>query len=304
MAKWYNEIKQSRDLISEHSNIPLTEMVGFRAPFLEKSDISFQVLNDQEFLYDSTTINKLEYNNLFDWPYTFDIYEPGFVYTVGEGPKQSYPGLWEIPMYYLYKNITTKDYMESMDYVGGYDELFDIFKANFLHRMNTNRAPMGLYFHAPWFIDTDHVSALNDFIDYVLSLDNTWIVDNKEIINWINNPIIASQYSYINNNQLENGKTSFITCEYADDKFWTVENTCPLIIPHDLRYDDQQLFSSEITITSTNDNIIITPNDICVNDTFTIYDSNAVYCSNPSIQNIVKYNHILYKCLWWTTNET
>eukprot|EP01084_Bolivina_argentea_P033930 62742_1 len=37
LTKWYNEIKQSRDLISEHSDIPLTEIVGFRAPFLEKS---------------------------------------------------------------------------------------------------------------------------------------------------------------------------------------------------------------------------------------------------------------------------
>eukprot|EP01083_Nonionella_stella_P283505 965042_1 len=208
MAKWYNEIKQSRDLISEHSNIPLTEMVGFRAPFLEKSDISFQVLNDQEFLYDSTTINKLQYNNLFDWPYTLDIYEPGFVYTVGEGPKQSYPGLWEVPMYSLYKdfpnkqkkNKKNKQAYDIMDYTttnqanqANYTLMLQSFKDNFMHRMNTNKSPMGLYFHSSWLYTDANVQAMNEFIEWVLTFDNTWIVNNKDVINWINNPITAAQ---------------------------------------------------------------------------------------------------------------
>eukprot|EP01084_Bolivina_argentea_P253198 425244_1 len=70
ITKWYHEIVESRQLISTHADIPINEIVGFRAPFLEKSDNMFQVLNGitPSYSYDSTIISKLDVNDLFDWP--------------------------------------------------------------------------------------------------------------------------------------------------------------------------------------------------------------------------------------------
>eukprot|EP01084_Bolivina_argentea_P263516 446038_1 len=206
ITKWFHEIKQSRQLISTHADIPIEQIVGFRAPFLQKSDIMFQVLNglNPPFLYDSTITSKLN-NNFFDWPYTLDKYEPEILYSVGQGPKQSYPGFWSIPMYTLYSDIQTQQPLNIMDYTGGdYVSTLNIFKNNFLYRLHTNKSPMGLYFHSSWLYKESNVNAINDFIDWVLNINNTWIVNNKEIINWINNPISSTQYNFINTNQLIN----------------------------------------------------------------------------------------------------
>ncbi len=59
---------------------------------------------------------------------------------------------------------------------------------------------MGLYFHSSWLYTQSNVNAMNDFIEWVLSFDDTWIVNNKDVIDWINNPIPNGQYEYINNN--------------------------------------------------------------------------------------------------------
>eukprot|EP01084_Bolivina_argentea_P030533 56548_1 len=64
------------------------------------------------------------------------------------------------------------------------------------------------------------------------------------------------------------------------------------------------LISSNITITSTNDNILTTVTDTCINDTHAIHDANTVYCANPPIKELVKYNGAIYECAWWTTGET
>eukprot|EP01083_Nonionella_stella_P283504 965041_1 len=209
ITKWYHEIKTSRELLHTHADIPITEVVGFRAPYLQGSDLSFQVLNGlkPKFLYDSTVPSSLQ-NDLFDWPYTFDIYEQDLIYSVGQGPKQSYPGLWEVPMYSLYKdfpnkqkkNKKNKQAYDIMDYTttnqanqANYTLMLQSFKDNFMHRMNTNKSPMGLYFHSSWLYTDANVQAMNEFIEWVLTFDNTWIVNNKDVINWINNPITAAQ---------------------------------------------------------------------------------------------------------------
>ena len=54
MTKWYYEITKSREFISLHSNIPINNINGFRAPFLAKTDSMFKILNYNQFLYDST----------------------------------------------------------------------------------------------------------------------------------------------------------------------------------------------------------------------------------------------------------
>eukprot|EP01083_Nonionella_stella_P283508 965045_1 len=176
ISKLYHEIKHSRELISTHADIPINSINGFRAPFLETSDNMFKVLNglNPQYLYDSSITSSLNENNLFDWPYTYDIYDPNSIVWVGETPKQSYKGLWEMQMYMLYSDITNKKYLGAMDYVGDYDSILNSFKSNFEHRLNTNKAPMGLYFHMTWLFTNSNVAALNDFIDWVLNKNNTW----------------------------------------------------------------------------------------------------------------------------------
>eukprot|EP01084_Bolivina_argentea_P118951 210982_1 len=101
-----------------------------------------------------------------------------------------------------------------------------------------------------------------------------------------------------------NNKTDFMQCAYTQGLFWTVQDKCPLTFPHNLKYNHTEVIQTDISITSTNDNILTELNDVCVNDTYTIYDSNTVYCNNLPMQQIVRYNNTLYHCQWWTQSET
>lgn len=49
---------------------------------------------------------------------------------------------------------------------------------------NGNRAPYGLYIHTPW-LTPDNIQAANNFLDYALGLNNTWVVTVRQVIEWM-----------------------------------------------------------------------------------------------------------------------
>ncbi len=94
ITKWYHESVETCQSISTHADIPLNQIVGFHAPFLDMSNVTY----------------------LCDWAYTFDNYEPSYVYKTGQGPQKSYPCFWEMAMYYLHNDIPNKQMYHPMDY--------------------------------------------------------------------------------------------------------------------------------------------------------------------------------------------
>lgn len=81
----------------------------------------------------------------------------------------------------------------TMDPGPGYGgDVYTTFQTNFDQAYNGNRAPFPIYVHAPWFTP-ENINATNRFIEYALSKPDVFFVTMQQLINWIKNPVPASQ---------------------------------------------------------------------------------------------------------------
>ncbi len=191
---WRAEIVGAREALSNIAEIPLADVVGFRAPFLQHSDLSTAVLHEEGFLYDSSIAEApgLLSNNAaeFIWPYTLDSMGAQECHS-GECPQYNYPGLWQVPMWMLLDEANRP--MAVMDPPGTRDSLLNLFSHNFDQRHQGNRAPLGIFLHAGWLSNPQHVQAVNDFIQYANTHNDVWFVTNRQLIEWIKNPVPANE---------------------------------------------------------------------------------------------------------------
>lgn len=192
--EWRAEIIGSRKHLSELAQIPMDDLVGFRAPYLMYSDESMNVLYDQGFLYDSSIgewVKDLTVDGgSYIWPYTFDVLGAQACY-VGSCPEQPYPGLWEVPIWSMLDGNDA--HWANMDPEADYYTMLYFMKLNFDRRYASNRAPLGIYLHAPWFEVESNVNALNDFIRYAAEKQNVWFVTTRQLVEWMKDPVPAEQ---------------------------------------------------------------------------------------------------------------
>lgn len=81
-----------------------------------------------------------------------------------------------------------------MDPGGGFGgDVFTTLKTNFDQAYNGNRAPFPVFVHAPWFNELN-IAATNKFIEYALGKGDVYFVTMRELLNWMKNPVPASQY--------------------------------------------------------------------------------------------------------------
>lgn len=93
---WSDQIKNMKLRLSRYAGIPKPDIVGFRAPLLEpSSDLHFRIIAGDNFLYDSSLI--MNTPDLM-WPFTFDYRIRAPLITSNNGPLNSYPNLWEVPV--------------------------------------------------------------------------------------------------------------------------------------------------------------------------------------------------------------
>lgn len=70
---------------------------------------------------------------------------------------------------------------------------------------NANRQPFGLYTHPihiatgyPGVADpTSTIAMINDFLDWAQQQANVWIVNNRQVLDWVRNPVPVSQLNTI-----------------------------------------------------------------------------------------------------------
>ena len=83
------------------------------------------------------------------------------------------------------------------------DDLEEIFMTNFNRHYNSNRAPMGLYFHATWFKNKKNRRAFRKFLAEMVERPDVYIVSTWEVIQWMQNPTPQSS-----------------VCTWCPNKFW------------------------------------------------------------------------------------
>lgn len=98
------EINGNLIALNSLAGIPMSSLQGFRAPFLNYSRETLEILYKSKFLYDSSataSIPVTDPNTDAFWPYTLDNGMANNCLEVANTCKgePKLPGFWEIPMY-------------------------------------------------------------------------------------------------------------------------------------------------------------------------------------------------------------
>merc|ERR1712243_88157 len=189
--RWTKEICGMKKVLEIFGQIRAEDVKGFRAPYLQPGgDDMFEAMARCGVTYD-TSLPAAE-NNPPIWPYTLD-YKSTQECKIGPCPKNSHPGLWEVPMVYYQDEQKPPSVCAMIDAChdnGTKQSAYDLLLNNFLRHYLTNRAPFPMFMHAGWFtVNPYRWEALNDFIDKVLSQPDVYFVTVSDVIEWIKNPV-------------------------------------------------------------------------------------------------------------------
>eukprot|EP00093_Oithona_nana_P007656 07656.XXX_165687_149673_1 [CDS] Oithona nana genome sequencing. len=184
--KWLKEMVGQRELLSAFAGIPLEDIRGMRAPFLAiGGDNMFEMMYEANFTYDSSM--PIYDNRPPAFPYTLDYKMPHDC-MIPPCPEKSYPGLWEIPL--VMWNDLGNGRCSMLDACSNPSKAEDVYKLlwqNFARHYNTNRAPIGLFYHAAWFTQPHNMEGFQRFLDTILSLNDVWFVTSWQAIQWMRN---------------------------------------------------------------------------------------------------------------------
>ncbi|KAF9433412.1 hypothetical protein BGZ76_009493 [Entomortierella beljakovae] len=185
-----DEINGNRLAINAFSGIPFAKMTGFRAPFLNYSKSTFDILAQEKLQYDSSTTAIISDSY---WPYTLDYGLANDCWTGICTQNVSAPGVWEIPLHATTASdqIDTKSY--NMDpQLGGTPEVVKGWlESTFTRHYSGTRQPFGVYLH-PVHIGSA-ASLFNDFFSWAAAQPDVWFVTNQQLLQWMENPVPASQ---------------------------------------------------------------------------------------------------------------
>lgn len=105
-----DEINGNLIALNALAGIPLSSIIGFRAPYLDFSGDTLKFLGKAGFTYDSSAAASIPVNESYTdayWPYTLDNGLANNCLT-SEGVCKGQPvvpGLWEIPMYAFFDEL-------------------------------------------------------------------------------------------------------------------------------------------------------------------------------------------------------
>ncbi|BGP43339.1 hypothetical protein JCM10449v2_007370 [Rhodotorula kratochvilovae] len=198
-----SEVYGNLKALNAFAGIPMSDLIGFRAPLLSWDGSTLEHLHNASFVYDSSMTSASMANatptDAF-WPYTLDAGISNNCLeqeAICQG-RLKLPGLWEIPMYSTFGNSTSDIHlMDPWLDSSNPAEVLEWLKFSFLTHYEGNRQPFGLYSHpihlAVGYPGVDDPIAMRDmlqeFLDWVQSHDNVWIVSNAQLLAWMRDPV-------------------------------------------------------------------------------------------------------------------
>ena len=169
-------------------------MVGWRSPNLKTAgDAQPDVLKSLNYEYDIS----LPYSrdSATPWPFTLDF---GYPYPCSiqpcPGASSSHPGFWQV----MVKSFTDPTTGLPCGYVDGCrpqgeDAALEYLWFNFLQTYEAERAPFGLNMHGAWFAVPEYLRATEKFIERLLSLSNVYIINVKQMLDWMKTPVTLAE---------------------------------------------------------------------------------------------------------------
>ncbi|KAK4512848.1 uncharacterized protein ATC70_003556 [Mucor velutinosus] len=191
------EISSTKSMLNAYGGIPNQKLQGFRAPFLNYTKDTLNILSQQGFLYDSSSsaVTDDAY-----WPYTLDNGMANDCWTgICAAGQVKLPGLWEIPMYSVLDNASVPQLMD-VYLAGSPADVQQWSQAAFDKHYNGNRQPFGIYVH-PTHLTTyaglpdpkDMYNGVIEFIQSIAQKPNVWFVTNQQLLQYMKNPVKASE---------------------------------------------------------------------------------------------------------------
>nr|CAH0108199.1 unnamed protein product [Daphnia galeata] len=185
---WFDEMVGQANIINRFAGVHMEDIRGIRVPFLRVGwNRQFLMMKEFGFVYDASMAAPLSDPPL--WPYTLDYKMPhGCVGTGQRCPSRSFPGIWEMVLNQLEVEEYSCAMVDSCPSHGSEDEVYEMLMHNFKRHYNTNRAPFGLYFHTIWFKKRINLRAFQRFLEEMIRMQDVWIVNNWEAIQWMQRP--------------------------------------------------------------------------------------------------------------------
>lgn len=188
-----------RDWLNQSCGIPLTDLVGYRTPYLVHNPAVRKAELANGMLYDASMIEVFQNDSDVEnapgmriWPFTMDSGIPincNWNYPDGQcnGSTESYPGLWEVPLWELQGR--NGEHLYTMDPEG---DILTLLQDNFNMNYNGNRAPFGIFLHATWYTPAT-TDILNKFFDWAMAQPDVWAITTKDLIGWMQAPVPKTQ---------------------------------------------------------------------------------------------------------------
>ncbi|KAG0746336.1 hypothetical protein G6F57_000077 [Rhizopus arrhizus] len=215
------EISSTKSMLNAYGGIPSQKIQGFRAPFLNYTKDTLNILSEQGFLYDSSSsaVTDDAY-----WPYTLDNGMANDCWTgICAAGQVKLPGLWEIPMYSVLDNASIPQLMD-VYLAGTPSDVTQWSNAAFEKHYNGNRQPFGIYVHPthlttyPGLADPkDMYNGVISFIQSIAAKPDVWFVTNQQLLQWMKNPVKASELGSQDYMQCKQPVISKEICNGLDD---------------------------------------------------------------------------------------
>lgn len=97
-------------MLNAYAGVPVSKIQGFRAPFLNYTKDTLNIVGQQQFVYDSSSSAVTD--DVY-WPYTLDNGMANDCWTgICAAGQVKLPGLWEIPMYSVLNTANVPQLMD------------------------------------------------------------------------------------------------------------------------------------------------------------------------------------------------
>jgi hypothetical protein len=200
LDQWMWELTENNRFLVNAVGVPSNEIVGFRAPNLITNSSLWRALERLGFTYDASLCEEMTIPPVISkgldslvWPYT--LQDGAKSACLAQAcPDTLLPGLWSIPLWDFYDS--SGDDLGSMDPGVGNDSVFSAaLEYLFRERYSGNHCPLGLYMHAGQLWSPTRQAILRSFLQDKLKLPNVWMITMRGLIEWMRDPVPASELS-------------------------------------------------------------------------------------------------------------
>ncbi|XP_057374878.1 chitin deacetylase 1-like [Daphnia carinata] len=225
---WLAEMAGNRLIIERFANITDGSIIGVRAPYLRVGgNKQFDMMADQFFVYDSSITAPL--GRVPIWPYTLYFRMPHkCIGNAQNCASRSHP-IWEMVINELDRrddptfdeSLPGCHMVDSCTNIATGEQFGRMLRHNVNRHLSTNRAPLGLHFHASWLKSKkEFKNELIKFMDEMIARNDVYFVTMLQVIQWMQNP---TELGALRDFQEWKEK-----CDVKGQPFCSLPNACPL----------------------------------------------------------------------------